>query len=220
MHGKTSGLLVVAAIAAVSALVPGWGRAWGQEVRGMDRQNEAPDSAAVLEDFAADRDRPAGSWRVFTDRVMGGVSDAGHEVQTIEGVTALRLQGSVRLDNNGGFVQSAFRPEGSLPGRDYEGLRLRVRGNGESGYYVFLRTSATWFPWSYYAAPIPATATWTDVDIPWDAFERKAVPFGLDPGKIRQIGIVAYGREMDADIAVARMELYRTSGGGAAAKER
>lgn len=220
MHGTTAGLLVAAAIAAVTALVPGWGRATYQEVRGMDRQNEAPVAAAVLEDFAADRDRPARSWRVFTDRVMGGVSEAGHEVQTIEGVTALRLQGSVRLDNNGGFVQSAFRPEGALPGRDYDGLRLRVRGNGESGYYVFLRTSTTWFPWSHYAAPIPATATWTDVEVPWDAFERNAVPFALDPGKIRQIGIVAYGREMEADIAVARMELYRQSAGEAVPTER
>lgn len=163
----------------------------------------------VLEDFSQSPRPDVGSWRMFTDRVMGGVSDGAQAVTEVSGRPALRLTGSVSLANNGGFVQSAFTPRRAIDGRSYAGLRLAVKGNGEDGYYVFLRTRATFMPWSFYSAPIPATTEWTDVEIPWSSFKRNSVWVDLNPGQIRQIGIVAYAREMQADIAVALMALYR-----------
>lgn len=163
----------------------------------------------VLEDFGQSPRPDMGSWRMFTDRVMGGVSDGEQAVTEVAGRPALRLTGMVSLANNGGFVQSAFTPRKTLDGRPYAGLRLAVNGNGEEGYYVFLRTRATFMPWSFYSAPIPATTEWTDVEIPWSAFKRNSVWVDLNPGHIRQIGIVAYAREMQADIALASLALYR-----------
>ena len=163
----------------------------------------------VLEDFGKSPRPDLGSWRMFTDRVMGGVSDGEQAVTEVDGRTALRLTGTVSLANNGGFVQSAFTPKKAIDGKPYSGLRLTVKGNGQEGYYVFLRTRATFMPWSFYSAPIPATTAWTEVEIPWSAFKRNSVWMDLNPGQIRQIGIVAYAREMQADIAVASMALYR-----------
>lgn len=192
--------LVAIAIAALLPLVtlPGARPASSQEAL-----------ALVLEDFGASPRPDLGTWRMFTDRVMGGVSDGEQAVAEVEGRQALRLTGSVSLENNGGFVQSAFTPQKTLDGKPYTGIRLMVRSNGEDGYYVFLRTRATFMPWSFYSAPIPATTAWTEVDIPWTAFKKNSVWSNLNPGQIRQIGIVAYAREMDADIAVASMKLYR-----------
>jgi hypothetical protein len=163
----------------------------------------------VLEDFGQSPRPDMGIWCMFTDRVMGGVSDAEQAVTEVAGRPALRLTGTVSLANNGGFVQSAFTPRQALDGRPYTGLRLAVKGNGEEGYYVFLRTRATFMPWSFFSAPIPATTEWTDIEIPWSAFKRNSVWVGLNPGHIRQIGIVAYAREMQADIALGSMALYR-----------
>ncbi len=163
----------------------------------------------VLEDFGQSPRPDMGSWRMFTDRVMGGVSDGEQAVTEVAGRPALWLTGTVSLANNGGFVQSAFMPRKTIDGRSYSGLRLAVKGNGEAGYYVFLRTRATFMPWSFYSAPIPATTEWTDVEIPWSAFKRNSVPVDLNPGHIRQIAIVAYAREMQADIALASLALYR-----------
>ncbi len=166
-------------------------------------------SMMVLEDFGASPRPDLGTWRMFTDRVMGGVSDGEQAVTEVEGRLALRLTGSVSLENNGGFVQSAFTPRKTLDGKAFTGIRLAVKSNGEDGYYVFLRTRSTFMPWSFYSAPIPATTAWTEVDIPWTAFKKNSVWSNLNPGQIRQIGIVAYAREMDADIAVGSMGLYR-----------
>jgi hypothetical protein len=57
-------------------------------------------------------------WRMFTDRVMGGLSSASSGYEVIEGRRCLRLQGSVSLENNGGFVQVALPLE--LNGRFFD----------------------------------------------------------------------------------------------------
>ena len=105
----------------------------------------------VLEDFGKSPRPDLGSWRMFTDRVMGGVSDGEQAVTEVDGRTALRLTGTVSLANNGGFVQSAFTPKKAIDGKPYSGLRLAVKGNGEEGYFVFLRTRATFMTWSFYS---------------------------------------------------------------------
>jgi len=91
-------------------------------------------------------------WRMFTDRVMGGISTASSGYEVIEGHRCLRLQGSVSLENNGGFIQVALPLE--MNGRffdagDFKGVRLWVRGNGEN-YYVHLRTNQSRLPWQFF----------------------------------------------------------------------
>ena len=70
-------------------------------------------------------------WRGFTDQVMGGVSTASSKIETIDGRRALRLTGSVSLENNGGFVQVALPLTGSGAPLDvsaYKGIRVRRPG--------------------------------------------------------------------------------------------
>jgi hypothetical protein len=149
------------------------------------------------------------SWRLFTDRVMGGVSNATSRYEVLDGRQCLRMQGNVSLENNGGFVQMSLslRPdERPFDASGYRGIRLWVRGNGRP-YYVHLRTSQNRLPWQYYSAPIVTDEEWRRIEIPFIEFAGQNTSVGLDTSKLVRIGVVGAKKEFDADIAVARMEL-------------
>jgi hypothetical protein len=162
----------------------------------------------LLSDLSRDGDL---SWRSFSDRVMGGISREQVNLTTIDGRRCLRLQGEVRLENNGGFVQVALGIESRgapLDARGYSGVRLLVWGNGEE-YLVHLRTHDTSLPWQLYRAPFVAQPAWQTVELPFDAFRPERLAQPLNRGALTRLGVVAYGRRFLADVAVARVALYR-----------
>ena len=169
----------------------------------------------LVDDFAKEGGLSAlgTKWSVITDQVMGGKSTALHTFETLDSRRCIRLLGNVSLKNNGGFVQSrlAFDPRGRLlDARQFTGIRLWVRGNGER-YNVHLRTSRTWLPWQYFYATFDTTSAWTKVELPFTAFKDAGFTLGtrLNPGKLKTLAIVAIKKEFQADVAVARIELYR-----------
>jgi hypothetical protein len=150
-------------------------------------------------------------WRGFTDQVMGGVSTASSKLETIDGRRALRLTGSVSLENNGGFVQVALPLTGSGAPLDvsaYKGIRATVLGNGET-YHIHLRTTTTALPWQYYHAPFIAGPKWTTVDLPFDRFTPASIRAKLDPSLLTRIAVVASEKAFQADVAVSKLEFYR-----------
>jgi hypothetical protein len=160
----------------------------------------------VLADFADPREDGQG-WRVFTDRVMGGVSTAQASIESVRGRRALRLRGAVSLDRGGGFVQvarvlgTAGRP---LNASAHGGVSLRVCG-APGSYFVHLRTTQTGAPWQHYRAPLTVTADWTEPLVPWEAFEPSGLARPLDPRCLTQLGVVAGRAAFAADVAVARV---------------
>jgi hypothetical protein len=155
----------------------------------------------------------AAYWQFVTDGVMGGVSRGGLRFrQDPDGTGFAHLTGTVSTANNGGFIQ--FRAGMDFAalvdgGADPAGLRMRVRGNGET-YYVHLRTRSNRRPWHYFAATFPTSADWRDVDLPFATFRHSD---GLTDGPptardIISIGIVAYGRDHEADLSVASLTIY------------
>lgn len=167
----------------------------------------------LIDDFArADGLSNLGTaWRVFTDRVMGGVSRGSASREKVEAVPCLRLQGVVSLENNGGFVQAAL-PLGK-DGRPFDasgftGIRLTVRGNGEP-YYVHLRTGDTRLPWQHYQAAFPTDDSWREVDLPFGTFLPESLRAPLDSSRLERLGIVAAKKAGAADVAVARIVFYR-----------
>jgi hypothetical protein len=161
-----------------------------------------------LDEFSGTSD--AADWRVFSDRVMGGVSTGSAVVTMVQGCRALRLTGTVSLERNGGFLQMARAIDHRvLPHGDasaFAGLFLTVCGSPGT-YFIHLRTADTRAPWMYYAAPLPVTSVWSDVVIPWSAFVPKALQRAHDPSRLTRLGVVAAGTAFDADIAVARVAL-------------
>jgi hypothetical protein len=151
------------------------------------------------------------AWRSFSDRVMGRISREQATLTTIAGQRCVRLQGEVRLENNGGFVQIALGLEvrgEPLDARAYSGVLLIVWGNGEE-YLVHLRTRDTQRPWQLYRAPFVAGPAWQTVELPFTAFRPERLAEPLDRGSLTRLDVVAYGRRFVADVAVAHVALYR-----------
>jgi len=167
----------------------------------------------LIDDFSGERGTSAigTEWRLFTDRVMGGVSDATSTLETVEGRRCLRLRGRVSLENNGGFIQVALPlARGGRPfdAGEFRGVRVWVRGNGKT-YHIHLRTAQTRLPWQYFSAGFEADAGWRAVELPFDRFEPESLRANLDTRGLERIAIVAIGEAMEADIAVSRLEFYR-----------
>lgn len=151
------------------------------------------------------------SWRLVTDQVMGGVSSARLQFSSAAGRPCLKLVGAVSLENNGGFVQASLDllPDGQpFAAGQYAGIELDVYGNGES-YNVHLRTADTWIVWQSYRASFAAPPQWRTVRLPFSAFEAYRTGAPLDLKTLKRIGLVAIGREMQADLCLGRMALYR-----------
>lgn len=90
-----------------------------------------------------------------------------------------------------------------------EGLQLRVRGNGQP-YFIHVRTGGTVLPWNFYQGRFEAGEDWSTVRIPFDAFkaEGRLLRKALTAGAVKSIAVVAYGREHEADVSVARITAY------------
>lgn len=149
-------------------------------------------------------------WYLVTDGVMGGVSDGSLATATLEERPCLRLQGEVRLENNGGFIQSALDVPDDLLAKitDYTGVLLEVYGNDEQ-YNVHLRTRDLWLPWQSYRATFQAMPQWQTLYLPFAGFEAYRTARTLDISRLKRIGIVAIGRAFSADLCIGKVGLYR-----------
>ena len=149
-------------------------------------------------------------WSAVTDGVMGGLSEVALDVEQGRHHVYYRMRGTVRTANNGGFVQMALplatRPE-SFDASGFDGLRLRVRGNGES-YAVHLRTGDSRAPWDYHTASFKADGSWRDVNLLLDDFESSTGSGHLDPRRLQRLAITAIGRDFEADLSVASVAWF------------
>jgi hypothetical protein len=148
-------------------------------------------------------------WRMVSDNVMGGVSSGSLSPDTIDGKDCLRLRGTIRLENSGGFIQAALDVEGTKASNasGYRGLMIEVYGNNEE-YNLHLRTNDVWLPWQSYRASFRAPAYWREVKLPFEAFTGYRIGKKLDIEHLERIGIVAIGREFTADLCIAKLALY------------
>ena len=150
-----------------------------------------------------------GEWRLITDGVMGGVSDGRLLVDIRENQSCLHLQGDVKLDNNGGFVQAALDLEDATPQniRNYTGLMLSVYGNNEQ-YNVHLRTEENRLPWQSYRTTFIVIPEWKKLYIPFEEFRPYRTSKALNIDRLRRIGIVAIGREFRSDLCIGGLAFY------------
>lgn len=215
VRARTSTLMaVLAATLTLGASATGTpdGSAMAPDTPGGDRSGEA---TLLIDDFARDDgvSSLATTWQRFTDRVMGGRSQATSAVEILDGRRCLRLTGEVSLANNGGFIQVALplaARDGALDARGWTGLRLLVRGAGDGdGYYLHLRTADCRLPWQYYGAALPCGPEWAGVEIAFADFRPESLGEKLDVSRLRRLGVVAGKKAFAADVAVARIELYR-----------
>ncbi|MGY8935503.1 MAG: CIA30 family protein [Alphaproteobacteria bacterium] len=167
-------------------------------------------SASIAEDIMIDdfKSQPETRWRFIADTVMGGVSTGKVSFLEENGEPHARMTGSVSTRNNGGFIQFRMKLPSPLP-KSAVGLRLVVRGNDQR-YFMHLRTSWTLLPWQYYQAGFEVNREWSEVRFPFEAFKAsggllRTVP---RPENLKSVGIVAFGRDHEAEIDVREVSYY------------
>ena len=150
-------------------------------------------------------------WQYVSDRVMGGVSDGKVTLEQEGEMYYARLTGNVSTKNNGGFIQlrSGVSFKNSVKdGKNLQGVRLNVRGNGET-YEIHITTNDRAYRGDYYSATFKADSDWKMIDLPFNKFKRKRSNNAkLDAKNITRFGIVAYGREYVSDVSVSTIEFY------------
>ncbi len=149
-------------------------------------------------------------WRGFSDRVMGGVSDATFNRAVVDGRHCIRLAGRVTRASGGGFIQMALdlaTRSADFDASAYAGVELLVHGNDEH-YNVHVRTAdCGWYDQSYRAS-FTAGPRWQVVRLPWTGFAPNDLSITLNPAKIQRIAVLGWMREFIADVALAEVALY------------
>ena len=167
--------------------------------------------SALADDMLVDKfdAAPESRWSYVSDQVMGGVSQGSVDYLEQGSDNVARLAGRVSTDNNGGFIQIRREvAKGSADGA--LGVYMKVRGNSQ-GYYIHLRTSGTVLPWQYYQAEFQVTEDWQNIRVPLADFERSSswLAASINSKSIRSVGVVAYGRDHEAEVDIAEIGFYR-----------
>ena len=150
------------------------------------------------------------SWALVSDRVMGGVSDGVMRREVVDGRDAIRMQGGVSLENNGGFIQVALDlgdAGGEVDARQWDGIQLDVFGNDQT-YNLHLRTSDIRRSWESYRQSFSSTPQWATIQLPFSGFMPHRTELPLNIARLRRIGVVAIGRKFEADIAITDIRFY------------
>ena len=150
----------------------------------------AAEDATVITDFTAASDDLI--WYVVNDNVMGGRSEGGFDVEDGE----LRFRGVTNTDG-GGFSSIRSHPL-DLDLRAYDGIRLRVHGDGRR-YTLRLTTTARWQgrDVAYWAEFETVRGEWASVDIPFSSFEPRLRGMRLDgpeldTSRVTGLGLMIY----------------------------
>lgn len=179
----------------------------------MAAEMAAKDSGQLLlSDFTGSKvyQLDGASWRGFSDRVMGGISDAAFGQSFVAGKYSAHMIGTVTRESNGGFIQMAMyfgRDEAELDASAFSGIELLVHGNNED-YNLHVRTAdCGWYDESY-RMTFFAKPEWQTVRVPWADFKPNGLDASIDIARINRIAILGWMREFQADIALARISLY------------
>jgi hypothetical protein len=168
--------------------------------------------SAVIDDLAQEAavSTVGTKWQLFTDTVMGGLSQGTIIREVLDGRPAIRMRGDVRLENNGGFIQMALdlTPDGAaIDAATWQGIEFDVLGNGQQ-YGVHLRTLDLTRPWQSYRKSFIAKPHWQTVKLSFEDFVAYRTETLLDLRRLRRLGIVAIGRAFTADLALSGVRFF------------
>lgn len=133
-------------------------------------------------------------WTTVNDGVMGGLSQGDSYLKE---PSSLEFKGAISLDNNGGF--SSIRTYGSSHQlSQYEGIELRVKGDGRK-YYLTSRCNGGQML-AYWSPIQPEKGKWVTVKVPFTSFYatsfgRKIPGLKLNTKKVTSLGFMLYDKK-------------------------
>ena len=141
-------------------------------------------------------------WGALDDVVMGGVSESSIRLANDSAV----FFGNVSVENSGGFASIRtrnFNPPINLSG--YDGIQLRVRGDGKR-YKFFIRSTSAWDGIGYAYSFDTVYNIWTTVTIPFNqltpVFRAKTVKDAppIDASQIYSFQLMLSKFEYDGEL--------------------
>lgn len=150
------------------------------------------------------------SWQLFTDQVMGGVSNGTMTREMVAGRLAIRMRGDVRLENNGGFIQMGLDlapGSGTADATGWAGIEVDFYGV-DAEYGMHLRTSDLARPWQSYRQSFRALPKWQTARLSFSGFSLHRTEIPLDLRRLRRVGLAAIGRAFSADLAIGGIRFF------------
>lgn len=160
-------------------------------------------------------------WRGVTDEVIGGSSSGSLVRDEFQGKMSNVLTASVKLENNGGFVQMVtdlaldHSFSNTVDASTYNGVEFDIFYEGDAdreNFNVHLKDSNCNSQFSSYRATFEVPqGQWTTVRLPWSRFKgfgSEAVENLLKYSAIRRIGLVVIGKEMDVRLALSSIRFF------------
>ena len=149
------------------------------------------------------------NWKIITDQVMGGISQGQFNYQKIGDDNAIILTGSVSIKNNGGFIQIR-RNLDDINLNNVKKITIIAKGNDEK-YFVHLRTTFTVLLWQYYQSSFVVQNNFKSFILPLSDFKKSGylLPTRINPNNIKSIGIVAFGKDYNAELIVKQISFVK-----------
>ena len=162
------------------------------------------------------------SWRSVNDDVMGGVSKGQIKIDSKAGTAT--FAGALSRRNNGGF--STVRSKSSaLELGGYDGLVLRVKGDGRTYRVQALGGSSRWQMRIYQAEIKTTKGEWREIRVPFEEMNlsirgRRFPGKTIDSSKIRSIGFsIADKNEAPFALEIDWIKAFREPSGDLAASQ-
>ena len=164
---------------------------------------------SIAQDIFKDNFSNNEQWKYIADDVMGGVSTGNVEYYIVEEDVIAVLKGNVSTENNGGFIQIR-RDLKDINLENANSVKLVAKGNSQK-YYIFLRTTGTILPWQYYSSEFTVNDNFNEFVLPISDFEKSGflLAKNINPKKITSIGIVAFGRDHEAELYIREIEFIK-----------
>jgi len=159
-------------------------------------------SQSNAEIIFTDKLHPTNEWILITDKVMGGISTGEYNYIKIDNNDVIKITGNVLTKNNGGFIQIR-RNLDAINLSNAKNIEVMAKGNNEK-YFIHLRTSFTILPWQYYQYSFTVGENFKNFVLPIKNFKKSGLllPNKINPQNIKSIGIVAFGKNYRAELAV------------------
>jgi Complex I intermediate-associated protein 30 (CIA30)/NmrA-like family len=170
----------------------------------LTNQHLPTSSDLEIFDFTATPPDIAPAWGAVDDVVMGGISSSSLQISS----NCALFTGNISTENSGGFASIRTRNfEPALDLSNYQGISLRVRGDGKR-YKLFLRTSAQWdgLGYAYSFDTNGSMGNMTNLRIPFSnlvpVMRAKTVPAAppIDPSQIMALQIMLSKFEYDGHL--------------------
>jgi hypothetical protein len=148
-------------------------------------------------------------WKFISDQVMGGVSSGEASYSKLNNENQAYISGNVSTKNNGGFIQIR-RSLTDVNLKNAQSIKINASGNNQE-YFLHLRTKGTLLPWQYYQLRFKVQKNFQNYNLRITDFKRSSffISKNIIPEKITSIGIVAFGRDHEADLKIKNIEFVQ-----------